>query len=166
MSKRFGLLGRKAEEETAESVEEEETEAEEAEATDAEEAEDTEAEGSEAEEEEAEEESAEDEDKEMSERGRERTRIASILRSKEAKGRMSAAMAFALDTEMEPQAAKAALAGMSKDTNSGFDARMQQAAQPDLGPGGKPGGDKRNPAASILGNYQKMGGQVPSKQRG
>ncbi|WP_026988733.1 hypothetical protein [Fodinicurvata fenggangensis] len=166
MGKRFGLLSRKAEEETAESVEEEETEAENAEDTEAEEAEETEAEGAEAEDEEAEEESAEDEDKEMSERGRERKRIASILRSKEAKGRMSAAMAFALDTDMEPKAAKSALAGMSKDSGSGFDTRMQQAAQPDLGPGGKPGADKSNPAASILGNYQKMGGQVPSKQRG
>lgn len=67
----------------------------------------------------------------------ERARIKSILTLPEAQGRQSSAMAFALDSDMAPEAAKAALAGIPVVSGATTTpAPDQRQAGPEMGPGG------------------------------
>lgn len=67
----------------------------------------------------------------------ERARIKSILTLPEAQGRQSSAMAFALDSDMAPEAAKAALSGIPVVSGTPTaPAPDQRHSGPEMGPGG------------------------------
>lgn len=67
----------------------------------------------------------------------ERARIKSILSLPEAQGRQTSAMAFALDSDMPPEAAKAALSGIPTGTGTTtIPAPDQRHSGPEMGPGG------------------------------
>ena len=70
-------------------------------------------------------------------RGAERARIKSILTLPEAQGRQTSAMAFALDSDMAPEAAKAALTGIPTGPGTtAIPAPDQRHGGPEMGHGG------------------------------
>lgn len=81
----------------------------------------------------------------------ERTRISAIMTSEEAKGREELAQHFAYETDMAPEAAKAALGKAPKPAaptakQSPFEARMNATPNPNVGADGGPV-DQEDPAA-------------------
>ena len=87
------------------------------------------------------------------------SRIKTILRAPEAKGRESLAQHIALETDLTAANAIAVLDAAPKETAGGLAAAMDRITQPDLGPGaeaggeGGPGGDAAVQTASRLAGY-------------
>lgn len=95
-------------------------------------------------------------------RTEERTRVQAIMNAEEAKGREDLAHHFAFDTDMTPEAAKAALGKAPKQAPAGkvspFEARMNGTPNPAIGPDGAGGSaDPDDPevvGASIVALYR------------